>query len=148
MNLSTSWKRFILIAGVCASFAVSAVTPEEEEANKKCVKPKFRDFAPAALAEVTPGSALSFHISKGANPNSVLVTVRKQKVPVEVKNKGTFLLGTAQFPADSEEGFARIHVEAKAEDGGCLGQDGWLVSIKPKSAQTSPADAHAAPAKP
>ena len=129
MKSSTAWKNLVLIATLMLTGNVLAVTPDEED-EKVCKKPKFRDANPAHLAEVKPESVISFHISRGADPHSVTAEARGEKMSVEVQNKMTFLLATAKLPATVNEGFARIHVTAKAQDGGCLGQDGWLLKIQ------------------
>ena len=139
MKLNPCSIKILCLSSLLFSFSAMAVTPAEDEMEKDCKKPKFRDFAPVQLTEVAPGAPISFHISRGADPHSVITQVKGQKVEVSVKNKTTFLLATANVPADMEEGFARVHVAARAEDGNCLGQDGWLLKIKSaNSANTQP----------
>jgi hypothetical protein len=130
MKSISNWKNIIVILAVIFSNNGFAVTPEEEEAMNKCVKPKFRDFMPAHMAEALPGSEISFHVKVGADTNSIIATAKNEKMPVTVTDKKNFLLVKAKLPASLGEGPARLHVAAKAADGGCLGQDGWLIFIK------------------
>lgn len=128
MKLANCWKTAVLISAVMFASTAWAVTPAEEE-EKECKKPKFRDFVPEAKAEVPPESEVSFHVSRGADPHSVTAEAKGEKMDVNVQDKTTFLKATAKLPASLRDGFARIHVTAKAVDGGCLGQDGWLIKI-------------------
>lgn len=133
MNSSTSWKTVILLTALAFAPVVSAETPAEET-DKKCVKPKFRDFSPAANAEVAPGAEISFHINRNADPLHIGASAKKIPLTVKVENKQTFYYATAKLPAELTEGYARIHIEAKAAEGDCIGQDGWLLKIGNKAA--------------
>ncbi len=137
MKLANCWKSVVLISAVLFTNAAWAVTPAEEP-EKECKKPKFRDFAPAALSEVSPESEISFHVSRGADPASVTATAKGEKMAVNVKDKTTFLMATAKLPATLRDGFARLHVTANALEGGCLGQDGWLIKIQEAGAPATP----------
>lgn len=119
---------FLFIALVFSQM-VLAVTPAEEE-EKKCIKPKFRDFSPAANSEVAPGSNIAFHINRFADPSKVSASAKKIPIKVEVVDKKTFYYVTGKLPPELTDGFARIHVEAKALEGECSGQDGWLIKVK------------------
>mgnify|MGYP006267398129 CR=1 FL=1 len=118
---------FLVLSLVFAGQAM-AVKPNEEE-PKECKKPKFRDFEPAHKAEVAPESEISFHISKGAALTSVTAEARGEPIELEVTNRKTYITAKSKLPASLRDGFVRIHVTAKAEEGDCLGQDGWLVKI-------------------
>ncbi|OHX38390.1 hypothetical protein BJL95_08790 [Methylomonas sp. LWB] len=147
MRGSSGWKRAALLCAVFFSGAVAAVTPDEEE-KQQCKKPKFRDFAPAHMAEVAPGVPLSFHVSPNADPFTITAEARGEKMKVDVVNKKTFYLVNTTLPVLSG-GFARIHVTAKAAESktiasGCLGQDGWLLKIKGAEAPAKTAVAPAA----
>ena len=127
---------FLLIAVLFAGQAM-AVKPNEEE-PKECKKPKFRDFEPAHKSEVAPETDFSFHVSKGTNLTSVTAEVKGEPVQLEVTNRKTYITAKAKLPASIRDGYARIHVTAKAEEGDCLGQDGWLVKIvDPNTVATS-----------
>ncbi len=138
MKLSKRWKTVALLSAVMFTRLAGAVTPAEDE-EKKCKKPKFRDFAPVALSEVAPESEISFHVSHDADPLSVISTAKGEKMVVKVENKKTFLLAKAKLPATVRDGFARIHVAANALEGGCQGQDGWLIKIRDGEAHATTA---------
>ncbi len=137
MKLANCWKTVVLISAVMFANAAFAVTPAEET-EKECKKPKFRDFLPAPKSEVAPESEISFHVSRGADPATVKATAKGEKIAVNVKDKTTFLLATAKLPATLRDGFARLHVTANAVEGGCLGQDGWLIKIQDVGASATP----------
>ena len=118
---------FLVLSLVFAGQAM-AVKPNEEE-PKECKKPKFRDFEPAHKSEIAPETEIAFHISKGALLTSVTADARGEPLEVEVTNRKTYITAKAKLPSSLRDGFVRIHVTARAEEGDCLGQDGWLVKI-------------------
>jgi len=130
MKTSFPWKRIFFISLIAASSNVFAITPEEEEMDKKCIKPKFRDFAPAAKSEVAPGSEITFHTSHNAEPTTIGADAKGQPMKVNVRDRKTFYEVKAQLPTELSNTFARINIHARAADGECIGQDGWLLRIK------------------
>jgi len=128
MKSTFVWKSALLLVTLIFSQTVLAITPAEET-EKKCIKPKFRDFAPAPKSEVAPETEISFHINRYADPDHIAATAKKIPMKVEVNDKQTFYYGTAKLPAELREGFARIHIEARSTEGDCIGQDGWLIKI-------------------
>lgn len=130
MKASIFHNRILTIALLVVSASAFAVTPEEDEIDKKCIKPKFRDFAPPAKAEVDPGSELSFHVSHNADAPTIGAEAKTQKMAVSVKDRNTFYEVKAKLPADLKGTFARISIHARAADGECVGHDGWLIKIK------------------
>lgn len=129
MKLAKCWKSAVLIGAVILTQSAFAVTPEEDEDKKDCKKPKFREFVPAAKAEVRPESELAFHISRGADPHTITAEAKGEKVELTIRDRISFLTATGKLPATLRDGYARIHVTARAVDGGCLGQDGWLIKV-------------------
>lgn len=128
MNLFPNWKHALLLAALACAQTAAAVTPGEEP-EKKCIKPKFRDFSPENLAEVAPGGEISFHINRHADPLHVGASAKQIPLKVQVTDKQTFYYVTAKLPAELTSGFARITIEARAMEGECVGRDGWLVKI-------------------
>ena len=126
---SPSLKILLAVGLVVLSNTVFAVTPAEEE-EKKCIKPKFRDFAPPAQSEVEAGSDISFHVSHNSEPSTIGADAKGQKLVVNVKDRKTFYEVKTQLPKDLVNTYARISVHAKALEGECIGQDGWLLKIK------------------
>lgn len=143
MKLSNSWKHAILLTMLVFAHTTWAETPAEET-DKKCVKPKFRDFAPAPKSEVAPQSEISFHINHTADPLHINASAKKIPMKVVVEDKQTFYYVSAKLPAELKDGYARIHIEAKAAEGECIGQDGWLIKISDKvsAAANKPAGEH------
>ena len=133
MKFSKLWKYAIPFALMAFCQNVSAETPAEET-EKKCIKPKFRDFSPADKSEVAPETEISFHINRYADPLHIAASAKKIPIKVEIEDKQTFYYVTAKLPAELKNSYARIHVEAKSTEGDCIGQDGWLLKISDKAA--------------
>ena len=129
MKVSNTWKTVFLLSTLVFNQSVFAETPAEE-AEKKCIKPKFRDFTPAHQSEAAPGSDIIFHINRHADPLHVKASAKNLPVQLKVVDKKTFYYVSGKLPAELPDGFARIHVQAKGIEGECIGQDGWLVKIK------------------
>ncbi len=113
----------MLVAG--GAFAYGSDSEE-----KKCKKPKFREFEPVHMSEVDPGTEISFHVSNWADPTTITAEARKVPMQVEVVDKMNFFVATAKLPAEVAGKYARVHVTALANEGRCLGQDGWLLKVK------------------
>ena len=129
MYSSQSLKSLLALGLLIVSTSIFAVTPAEEE-EKKCIKPKFRDFAPATQSEVAPGSDISFHVSYNADPTKIGADAKGQKLPVNIKDRKTFYEVKSQLPKDLVNTYVRINTHAKAQEGECIGQDGWLLKVK------------------
>lgn len=135
MKLSHFWKNAILLLTILTIPSLAFAASDDEEAEKKCFKPKFRDFSPADKSEVAPKSAISFHINHLADPLHVTASAKKIPMKVEVVDKKTFFYVKATLPDELTEGYARIHVQAKASEGECVGEDGWLLKINNNAAE-------------
>jgi hypothetical protein len=133
MKLPKSWKSVLFITAILFATTAHAVKPGEEDEKKDCKKPKFREFFPEPKAEVLPESEISFHVSRGAELHTITAEARGEKMQVNVVDKSNFLAVTARLPTGLHDDYARIHVTARAVEGGCMGQDGWLIKIKPAS---------------
>jgi len=142
MKITTTWKSAVALGLLIVSTSLLAVTPDEEE-EKKCIKPKFRDFVPEAKAEVNPGSEIGFHISHNADPLHITAEAKGLKLDVKVRDRNTFYEAHAQLPAELSNSFARINVRAKAMEGDCVASDGWLIKVKPKDGEAAPSTATA-----
>lgn len=129
MNSSTPRKILLTLGLLVVSNAIFAVTPAED-VEKKCIKPKFRDFAPATQSDVDPGSDISFHVSHNAEASTIRAEAKGQKLAVTVKDRKTFYEVKSQLPKELVNSFARISVQARALEGECIGHDGWLLKIR------------------
>lgn len=128
MKLRNAWKSAFLLTTLFFAQAASAITPAEE-VDKKCIKPKFRDFVPAPKSEVAPESEISFHMNRIGDPAHVLATAKKIPMQIEIIDKQNFYLIKAKLPEQLRNEYARIHIEARSTEGDCSGQDGWLIKI-------------------
>jgi hypothetical protein len=140
MKLSKSWKHAILLTTLVFAQAALAETPAEET-EKKCIKPKFRDFSPAHKAEVAPETEISFHVNRYADPLHIGASAKKIPMQVQIEDKQTFYYVTAKLPKELRDSYARIHIEAKSTEGDCVGVDGWLVKINEQAKETPNAEA-------
>jgi hypothetical protein len=134
MKYTKCWKSVIFISVMIFANTAFAVTPAEDE-RKDCKKPKFREFVPAPKAEVLPESEVSFHVSRDADMLHITAEAKGEKLPLDIKHRVTRIEVKTKLPASIREGYARIHVTAKAAEGECVGQDGWLIHIKGADAQ-------------
>ncbi len=130
MKLAKHRKTLLFIAAMLFASNAMAVKPSEEDDKKECKKPKFRDFVPEHRAEVAPESEVSFHVSRGTLLTSIKAEAKGEKMDLDIQNRKTYIQVKTKLPASIGEGFARIHVSARAEEGDCTGQDGWLISVK------------------
>lgn len=142
MKLAKHRKTLLFIAAMLFANSAMAVKPGEEDDKKECKKPKFRDFVPEHKAEVAPESEVSFHVSRGTLLTSIKAEAKGEKMDLDIQNRKTYIQVKTKLPASVGEGFARIHVTARAEEGDCMGQDGWLILIKAPNA-ASPAETSA-----
>ncbi len=136
MNIS---KQLISIAFLSTTLISANVLAYGSDENKKCRKPKFRDFEPAKLTEVEPGSEISFHVSRWASPDHITATAKKIPMQVNVIDKMNFFVVTANLPPELKGTFARISIAARAKEGRCKGKGGWLIKIKDSGAESMPA---------
>jgi len=136
MKATNACKSALLLTTLIFAQSVSAITPAEET-EKKCIKPKFRDFAPAHKAEAAPETEISFHVNRFADPEHIAASAKKIPMKVEVTDKQTFYYVTAKLPTELRDGYARIHIEARSTEGDCIGQDGWLIKIADKASESA-----------
>ena len=97
--------------------------------KKACKKPEMSQFTPAHLAVVAPQSEFSFKASALTNPESIQVDVKKQAVEVIIKQQGNAYLITGTLPAELQDTYARVNINATGTNG-CKGSDGWLLKIE------------------
>lgn len=104
--------------------------------RSECTPPHFRSFTPpervgkGPVPEVEAESEIGFTVSSTANPESIVVTIKRQKVDFEVIDKNSFFQVKAKLPAAFNGKFARIDMYAKSVDGECKNKDGWLIKVK------------------
>lgn len=99
-----------------------------------CKKPQFSAMSPAHLAEVAPGSDISFKASGRTDPDSIVVTAKKQPVEITVSKNNSSYSVTGNLPASLQGVFARVEVVAKSASG-CKGSEAWLVKISGESTE-------------
>lgn len=138
------------LAALCLNGPAIAYEADVEE--EMCKKPKYTDFTLTEYKEperieVAPESEFEFKISAWADPTTLKLTARKEKVDYTVESTSTFHRVKARLPASLNGKFARIDASVKAVLG-CDEQKGWLVKIadkKPESAAPAPPVSEEAP---
>lgn len=98
--------------------------------SKSCDKAKFSNYTPAENSEVAAGSAFSFIASKNTLPTTIKVTVKGQPatIKVEKKNNDTYAV-TGKLPGSVKGSYARIAIDADAQNNCNGGAGGWLVKV-------------------
>lgn len=120
----------VIIILMGSMFSTNVLAYGSSSSSKKaCAKPKFTQFTPEHLTAVKPQSEFSFFTSASTNPESIVVSVKKQPVDVVVSsiNQGYSVVGT--LPDALLSTYARINIKAKGINN-CVGSDGWLLKIE------------------
>ena len=97
--------------------------------DMNCIKAKVSNFNPAHLANIAPGGEFSFMVSGSNGPGHIHVTIREQAIPLKVESKDTFYLAKGNLPAEIKNQTVRISYSAKAKNGKCDADGGWLVKV-------------------
>jgi hypothetical protein len=127
----------LAMAALCMNGAAIAYEADVEE--DVCKKPKYTDFSLTEYKEperieVAPESEFEFKISAWADPTTLKLTARREKIDYTVESTSTFHRIKAKLPASLNGKFARIDANVKAVLG-CDEQKGWLVKIADKKAE-------------
>jgi hypothetical protein len=114
----------MIIANTCWAYGGGS------SSSKSCEKAKFSDYVPAENSELAAGSAFSFIASKNTLPTTIKVSVKGQPatIKVEKKNNDTFAV-SGKLPASIKGTYARIAIDADAQNNCNGGAGGWLVKV-------------------
>ncbi len=96
--------------------------------QKACKKPKFTQFTPSKLTTVSPGTEFSFKASSLTNPKSMVVSVKKLVVEMNITKKNTGYEVSGKLPDALQNTYARIDIKASGTNN-CKANDGWLLKI-------------------
>ena len=127
MKFTKLWVCFFLVA---FNTNVSAYG-SSSSSKKACKKPEFTRFTPVHLSVVAPESEFSFVASAMTNPESIVVTIKKQPVDVTIKKLNNGYSVSGNLPASLEGTYARVDINAKGTNN-CKSKDGWLLNIESK----------------
>ncbi|MGR9044132.1 MAG: hypothetical protein ACU83N_02480 [Gammaproteobacteria bacterium] len=113
--------------------AQSALAYTDDKPEEFCKDPKFKGFnLPTYNAtdkvEVPPEAELNFTVSGWADPETIVVTAKKQPLDLTIENKMIFYRIKATLPPSLNGKFVRVNASAKAVLG-CKGEAGWLLKI-------------------
>ena len=123
----------ILLVFVLTLFSVNALAYGSSSSSKKaCKKPEFTQFTPVHLSEVAPESEFSFVASALTNPESIVVTIKKQSVEVTINKLNNGYSVSGKLPGALEGTYARVDINAKGTNN-CKNNDGWLLKIAGKT---------------
>jgi len=100
--------------------------------KKACKKPEFTRFTPVHLSEVAPESEFSFVASALTNPESIVVTIKKQPVDVTINKLNNGYSVNGKLPIALKGTYARVDINAKGTNN-CKSNDGWLLKIAGKT---------------
>jgi hypothetical protein len=131
MKIITMIKSAVVTAVVVFNGAAVAYSPDIKEQD--CKKPRFREFdlpeyKASENTEVKPESAFSFMVSPWADPTTIKLTAKKQKLDYTVETNSSFHRIKSKLPAGLNGQYVRIDVSAKAVLG-CDEQGGWLLKV-------------------
>ncbi len=119
----------LIMVLILAISSTNAFAYGSSSSKKACKKPKFTQFAPVHLSTVLPQSAFSFWASALTNPETIVVSVKKQAVEVEIKKANGGYSVTAVIPSSLQSSYARIDIKATGTNN-CKANDGWLLKIE------------------
>lgn len=122
-------KVFVLFISIIS--ANNAAAYGSSSSKKACSKPKFSEFTPPHLSDVSPHSDFSFTASSATLPDSIQVSVKNKPLAVNVSKKNNKFLVTGKLPENLKGTHARINIQATGPKK-CKGKDGWLLKIKNK----------------
>ncbi len=116
-----------VLAVFVAALLIQTTVYAREEEKENCIKPKFTQFNPPNHSEVAPGSEISFHV-KYADQTKISAAAKKIPMEITIEDRSLFLIVKAVLPESLKGTYARISLEAEAEQG-CKSKDGWLLKI-------------------
>ena len=120
----------ILMVFILAAFSTNLSAYGSSSSSKKaCKKPKFSQFTPPHLSTVAPQSEFSFLVSTLTNPESIVVSVKKQEVDVTINKTNNGYSVSGKLPESLQGAFARVDIKATGTNN-CKGNDGWLLKIE------------------
>ena len=96
--------------------------------RKSCKQPKVSKQTPPKSSVVAPGSEISFSLSRDTNLNSIEVSVKGEKVDVDIAQEKFKLAVTGRLPESIKDGYAKIVIKAKSKSK-CAMKGGWLLKI-------------------
>lgn len=114
---------FVLIV-----FSTNVLSYGSSSSRKVCLKPKFTNFTPPHLTQVVAESEFSFLSSSKTNPKSIVVSLKKQLVAVNIVKKNNGYLVSGRLPATLQSDFVRINIKAMSNNA-CKANAGWLLKI-------------------
>jgi hypothetical protein len=118
-----------------ANSAAFAYSPDE--LKKECHKPKFTDFTLTEYKtpeqhEVAPEAEFSFKVPAWTDSDSIKLTIKDHAIAFTIESNVSFHKVKAKLPAEFSGKFVRLNVRAKASDGTCHEEMGWLLKVADK----------------
>ena len=123
----------LALSGIGGETLAYEPSPRGEVSNL-CAQVTFSEFTPKPYSydtnntEVKPQSDFSFFASKAANPRSIVVTVKGERLKINVKPQANGSLVSGKLPAIASGSFVRIEITAQGPSQ-CERTDGWLLKV-------------------
>jgi len=121
-------KIFVFLFVVVFSTSALAYGGGGGSSRKSCKQPKVSHRIPAASSSVASGSAFSFSLPLDARKNSIKVSIKDEKVDIDIEQKKFKYVVTGRLPESIKDGFVKINVKATSKSK-CPMKDGWLLKI-------------------
>ncbi len=119
----------LMMVLILTVFSTNAVAYGSSSSKKACKKPKFTKFTPVHLSVVSPQSEFSFFASALTNPETIVVSVKKQVVDVAIIESNAGYSVTGEIPSSLQGTHARVEIKATGTNN-CKASDGWLLKIE------------------
>ena len=129
LNLSTVGLLTYLVSTLALAGAHVEHGGKNPNNASTCKVARITRFKPPALSVVPSGSAFSFMVFDAHNPKNIVVTVKKQVVPLIIEDKGEMLVLQGKLPELLKNTAARIQVKVKGKTEKCNSEEGWLLKI-------------------
>jgi len=135
MNIT---KSIVLALVMLTSSTAFAYSPDE--LTKECHKPKFTDFTLTEYKvpeqhEVAPESEFSFKVPAWTSTDSIKLSVKDKAIAFTIESNNSFHKIKAKLPAEYTGKVVRLNARAKASEGTCHEETGWLIKIADKAAE-------------
>jgi len=135
MNIT---KSIVLTVVMLANSAAFAYSPDE--LAKECHKPKFTDFTLSEYKapeqhQVAPESEFSFKVPAWTSTDSIKLSIKDKAIAFTIESNSSFHKVNAKLPAEYTGKFVRLNARAKANEGTCHEETGWLLKIADKAAE-------------
>ena len=119
----------LIVVLTLSLFSNNILAYGSSSSKKACSKPKFTQYAPVHLAVVSPQAEFSFFASALTNPETLVVSVKKQPIDVVIDKTNAGYRISGILPDALQNTYARVDIKATGTND-CKANDGWLLKIE------------------